>query len=73
MIPARTQGKNAIACILVLWPTWMICMLYEQKAIAIAPAMATIFFVPILNIRRKAPTSVIKKNEAGLFPLISVL
>ena len=48
-------------------------MLYEQNVIAIAPAMATIFLVPMLSIRRKAPANVIKRYDAGLFPLISVL
>ena len=61
MMPASTHGKKAIACIFVLWPTWMICILYEQKAIAIAPATATMPFTPMDRSSRKAPTKAMKR------------
>ena len=59
--PASTHGKYAIACILVLWPTWMICMLYEQNAMAMAPATAINLLVPIESISRKPPMRAISR------------
>ena len=46
-----------MACILVLCPTWMICMLYEQNETAMAPPAATTGWIPKASIIRKAPSS----------------
>ena len=54
---ARTHGMKAMACILVLCPTWIICRLYEQNVTAIAPPIARSQFTPMESIRRKEPRS----------------
>ena len=68
MIDASTQGRKAKACILVLCPTVIICILYEQKVIAIAPPMASTPSIPNESISRKAPNKEIKRYVAGRLP-----
>ena len=69
---ASTQGMKAMACILVLWPTWIICRLYEQKVIATAPPIARSQFTPIDSISRKDPSRDTNRKLAGLAPDIRV-
>ena len=57
-----------MACILVLWPTWMICRLYEQKAMATAPMTAMYHFTPKAISSRKPPSIAMKSHVAGRLP-----
>lgn len=67
---ASAQGRNAIACILVLCPTWMIWKLYEQYVMATAPPIARTLSTPNESINRKAPNKEMNSQLAGLFPFI---
>ena len=70
---ASTQGISAIACILVLWPTWIIWKLKEQKVMAMAPPAAMRGFIPNASINKKPPSSETKSQFAGRLPAISPL
>ena len=59
---------KAIACILVLWPAWIIWKLYEQNPMAMAPPMARSQSTPRDSISRKPPSRAMNRYVAGRFP-----
>ena len=69
MSAARAHGRKASACIFVLCPTCIICTLYEQNVMAIAPPAAIKGLTPSAKSSRNAPSSEMKKYVAGRLPV----